>query len=106
MQRKGINKLSKFSLHAAVDWAKSCRNTIFIWMGSTILLGRKWGFTLLRESFNEILYYECSLTGCNAESFRCHFYPSEHHRHEPDEGERIKSGIISVITNKIFIFAL
>ena len=53
-----------------------------------------------------ILYYECSLTGCNAESFRCHFYPSEHHRHEPDEGERIKSGIISVITNKIFIFAL
>lgn len=54
MQRKGINKLSKFSLHAAVDWAKSCRNTIFIWMGSTILLGRKWGFTLLRESFNEI----------------------------------------------------
>ena len=30
----------------------------------------------------------------------------EHHHHEPDEGERIKSGIISVITNKIFIFAL
>ena len=64
-----------------------------------------------------MLYYECSLAGCNAESFRCHSYPSEHHHHEPDggagggrrepdEGERIKSGIISVITNKIFIFAL
>ena len=49
MQRKGINKLSKFSLHAAVDWAKSCRNTIFIWMGSTILLGRKWGFMVMKD---------------------------------------------------------
>ena len=42
---------SIISLLAAVAWPNNCRNTIFIWMGSTMLVGKNWGLTFFSESF-------------------------------------------------------